>query len=423
MKDEKIDYKKLKVSFMLKNKVKNNKQSIYCRVYFDREDFATFQLGYSVSPDKWRNNKMKGNTDESQEVNKYLDKIRISLFKVYQELIDKRMFPISAKKVIHYHQNPYDLEDKEFRDLPWFLALFKDHVAKVKESIGKGYAYNTYKSLNTTCNHVSNFIPTKYGKQDIPLNKVDYEFMEDFQHYMRTTSNLGYNTVIKQLKNTKKVINIAKKRGYYKQDPVEGFKIKKYKATISYLTNEELQKIEQVRLMKPSIQRVRDMFVFSCYTGVPYIDLKFLTKDNIIEVEGRQMLVYYRGKTETPSKVPLIGVSKRILDKFQRFYGNRGSGLLFPVPSNYRMNTYLKEAAAKAGIEKNITFHMARHTFATVIALSNGIPIEYIQSMLGHTELSTTQGYAKIIDSKLSRIMDGLEKETPEQDEPGESPQ
>jgi site-specific recombinase XerD len=226
------------------------------------------------------------------------------------------------------------------------------------------------------------------------------------EHYLKTVRNCNHNTTIKYIKNLKKIVNLAIKNDWLSKNPFIRFEGKIKAVKREYLTAEELQKIIELRIKIPRLDQIRDVFVFSCYTGLAYIDVANLTQDNIVRgIDGEWWIFTQRIKTENKSNVPLLPMALSIIQKYKIDPESLNKEMLLPVISNQKLNAYLKEIATLAGINKNLTFHLARHTFATTVTLANGVPIESVSEMLGHKSIRTTQIYAKVIEKKVSEDM------------------
>ncbi|MCX6256824.1 MAG: site-specific integrase [Bacteroidia bacterium] len=248
-----------------------------------------------------------------------------------------------------------------------------------------------------------------YKRDDMFLSELKFEFITGFEYFLKTTRNCAHNSTIKYIKNFRKVINFAMKHGWLENDPFAVFSGKLKAVEREALTSEELATIEGKQICIPRLDKVRDIFVFSCYTGLAYIDAAKLTSHHIYKgIDGLMWINIHRTKTETKSAIPLLPKALEILAKYQDYSEANPKGQLLPVSSNQRMNTYLKELADICGITKNLTFHLARHTFATTVTLTNGVPIESVSSMLGHTSIKTTQIYSKVVEKKVSQDMAAL---------------
>ena len=234
-------------------------------------------------------------------------------------------------------------------------------------------------------------------------------FITDFENYLRTESKCNENTTAKFMQTFKMIVIIAKNNGWIYTDPFSNYKIRLKRVDRGYLTDAELQKIMKKKFPTKRLEQVRDVFLFSCYTGLSYVDVKELKAGDIkISFDGKPWIMIHRHKTDTPVNVPLLKIPQMLLQKYE---GQLPKGQLLPVLSNQKLNSYLKEIADLCGINKNITFHLARHTFATTTTLAKGVPIETVSKMLGHTNIETTQIYARITNEKIRKDMEALAEE------------
>ncbi|WP_299760916.1 site-specific integrase [uncultured Pontibacter sp.] len=289
------------------------------------------------------------------------------------------------------------------------LEVFRMHNEQMSKLVGKDYAPGTMDRYSTSLQHTRDFIKWKFGTEDIDVKKLSYQFITDYEFWFKTVRNCAHNTTIKYLANFKKVIHICLKNGWLERDPFLGFKMSKREVVRECLTEAELQRMAEKEFVTDRLGQVRDVFLFSCYTGLAYVDVQQLKRSEIGEgMNGERWIFTKRQKTETPSRIPLLPVPLEILDRYQDHPQCLYQDRVLPVLSNQKMNAYLKEIADVCGIRKPLTFHIARHTFATTITLSNGVPIETVSRMLGHRNLKTTQHYAKILDQKVSDDMQQL---------------
>ena len=286
------------------------------------------------------------------------------------------------------------------------MELFKKHNEDVKSLVGISKSPATLQKYEVTRKHLTAFIQQKYNLSDIYVNEISPMFIRNFEVYLMTIGKCGANTTAKFLQFFKRIIIIARDNGLMKSDPFANHKIRIQKVDRGYLTEEEISIIVQKQLVSERLEQVRDVFVFACFTGLAYIDVKNLAKENIqTSFDGNKWIMTKRQKTNTTVNVPIMTIPQKILDKYNNKLPNN---MLLPVISNQKLNSYLKEIADICGIAKRLTFHLARHTFATTTTLAKGVPIETVSKMLGHTNISTTQIYARITNSKISKDMDGL---------------
>ena len=233
-----------------------------------------------------------------------------------------------------------------------------------------------------------------------------YSFITDFEFWLKSVQNCNHNTTIKYISNLRKIINLCLKNGWLNKDPFVGFKMTKKEVIREILTEEELQTLISKDIQNIRIRQVRDIFIFSCFTGLAYIDAKRLKRSEIvIGMDGERWIYTKRKKTDSPTRIPLLPVVQEIMEVYKDHPQCLNEDCLLPIPSNAKLNAYLKEVADICGINKHLTFHIARHTFATTVTLNNGVPIESVSKMLGHKSIKITQIYAKVLDRKLSEDM------------------
>ncbi|WKL43705.1 site-specific integrase [Flavobacterium sp. ZE23DGlu08] len=286
------------------------------------------------------------------------------------------------------------------------LQIFQDHNDKMEILVGQEYAPGTLERYKTSLSHTKDFIKWKYSLSDINILKIDHAFVTEYEFYLRSERKCANNTAVKYIKNFHKIINQCLANGWLDKDPFTNYKSKVKEVIREYLSENEIEEIINKKFAIERLELVRDILLFSCFTGLAYIDVKQLTQDNISTgIDGDKWIFKTRQKTDTTSKIPLLPMAHEIINKYQDHPTSINEGRLLPIVSNQRMNSYLKEIAAVCGINKELTFHIARHTFATTVTLSNGVPLETVSKMLGHTNLKTIQHYAKILDSKISEDM------------------
>ena len=289
------------------------------------------------------------------------------------------------------------------------LELDTFHTSKMEGILKNG----TLKNYKTTTKYLNAFLTNKIKASDIYLDHIGYSFIVDFEQFLRNKKNnlgkrpLTNNGLMKHIERLNKLMNLAVKLEWINKNPFLNYDAKFNKYDRPFLSAIELKKLEEVKLQKETHVKVRDNFVFGCYTGLSYIDIKNLTKDNIVYgIDGKKWLFLRREKSQQPVKVPLLDKALIILDKYKNF---DISNKLLPVYSNQKMNKYIKEVATICEIGKKLSFHVARHTFATTVTLSNGVPIETISKLLGHSKLSTTQIYARVLEDKIGRDITQLQ--------------
>jgi site-specific recombinase XerD len=353
-----------------------------------------------VEISKWSTEagKMKGSSEEARSINNHLDLLKIQIIDAQMELIHKKI-PVTIETL----KSKILGVDKRARML---VPIFQDHNNKIKQLVGKEYAPGTLERYTTSLKHTIKFMQWKYNVSDIDITKIDHAFITDYEFWLRSVRNCSNNTAVKYLKNLNKIIKLCLDNDWLDKNPFANYKSKVKEVDRVYLTEAEIQSIIEKDFKTERLSLVRDIFLFSCFTGLAYIDVKNLTKSHIsFGIDGEKWIFTHRQKTESASKIPILPVTQIIIDKYENHPQCINEEKLLPILSNQKMNAYLKEIAGVCEIEKELTFHIARHTFATTVTLTNGVPIESVSKMLGHKNLRTTQHYAKVLDRKVSEDM------------------
>jgi site-specific recombinase XerD len=383
---------------------KDGKAPIYVAVTVNKEK-CLIGLKKNIDLNNWDTDKgtPKGNREEVKSLNAYLEEVRLNLGNCYKELISKGRIP-SATTV----KNLYLGEADEGNTLS---KLFIYH----NESSTEDLKWSTLKHYYVTQRYLIKFLDEAYKVSDIYLRELDYKFVKDFEVYLRNhkpkdhQKQINNNGVMKHIIRLKKMVNLAQNLRWIDNDPFATYKLKMQKVNREQLSETELSDMEKKVFTIERLDMVRDLFVFCCYTGLSYVDVINLTPGHIIAgTDGDKWIRTCREKTLIPVNVPLLPQALKILDKYQTNERSLANGRVFPVISNQKVNSYLKEISEVCSITKNVTFHLARHTFATTITLSNGVPIETVSKMLGHTKITTTQIYAKVVERKLKEDMEAL---------------
>ena len=395
----------LSILFFIKRAKANKAQEspIYLRITYGgkRVELSTMR---KVPVEKWNTsgNKVEGHSARAKEINRHLEQLKEKVYKIYQDLVLKDEIITSVKI------RDIFLGKERYRRL--VLEIFEDHNFQMAKLVGKDYSPRTLQRYETTKNHLKQFISLNYKEMDYPIKKIDVLFINGFIYYLKTERDCSQNSALKYIAYLKKIIRIAFANGWIEKDPFFNLKFKNKHVEREYLTHEELIKIIKKKFSIQRLEHIQDVFLFSCYTGLSYADVsKLCQNDIIIGIDGEKWIRLKRTKTGTPSNIPLLPVAKNILLKYNPIL-NEPEQRLLPTYSNQRTNSYLKEIADTCAIKKNLTFHIARHTFATTVTLSNGVPIESVSKMLGHRSLKITQHYAKIVDKKLGEDMQLLKK-------------
>ena len=347
--------------------------------------------------------KVRGQKNDVRELNRYMDALKVKVHKIYETLYENQ--DLISSEIIKSIYLGKAIRHK------MLLEIFKNHNDKIERLVGKEFAPGTIERYKTARKHVEDYIKLEYEIADIPVKNVDHKFISGLEYYLKTERKCSHNTAIKYITNFKKIIRIAFANDWITKDPFIHWKAKLKIVDREFLTEEEIQKIIDKKLHMQRLNHVKDIFLFSCFTGLAYSDVKKLSRDDIvIGIDGDKWIKIKRSKTDSRSSIPILPSAMEILIKYCNRPDVSNKGKLLPVNSNQKMNAYLKEIATLCQITKNLTFHLARHTFATTVTLSNGVPIESVSKMLGHKSLRTTQHYAKILDRKVSDDMKALKE-------------
>jgi len=361
----------------------------------------------SVNTNEWDDRKgmAKGNRKETVELNMFLNQFKAKIINTYQQMI-------LSDAVIDGPAIRDRILGTDHR-APTLVSLIEYHNEQQLHKLAPG----TMKNYYTTQRYIEKFLREKYYRNDIVLSQLTYKFILDFERYLFNyvpkdhQKPLNNNGIMKHIERLRKMINMAVKLDWLPKDPFTSFKKHFDKVERESLNSKELTALANKAFTIERLEHVRDMFQFSCYTGLSYIELTELTPNKIVTgIDGGLWISTSRAKTDIGVRVPLLPQAIELMEKYIDDPRALNNGTVFPVISNQRMNGYLKEIADMCGITKILTFHIARHTFATTVTLSNGVPIESVSKMLGHTSIRTTQIYAKVVEQKLSEDMRKLEQ-------------
>ncbi len=395
----------IKILFMCVASKKNAKGDapIYVRITAKGKQ-VHLSTGEYVDPKKWdvKTGRVKGRGRTAMIVNGRLDNLYNKIINVRNDLEQKEEeVTVEAIKLI--------LTGKAERKKK-LLEVFEIHNIKMRTLIGKDYSQSTHEMYNRSKDELADFIKKQYGKEDYLLSQLTEKFVADYDFYLRTEKSNDTNTVYKKIQRLNKIINIAEKYRWIQKNPIKGYEITRKKKEIIYLTEEELEALETKEISIERLDVVRDVFVFCCYTGLAYQEVRNLSPNNITkEVDGDNWISVYRQKTDKNVKIPILPKAHELIEKYKEHPLSLNIGRIFPVLSNQKMNAYLKEIQTICGISKELTTHVARKTFATTVTLLNDVPMETVSELLGHSNLRITQeAYGKIVDKKVSRDMKKL---------------
>lgn len=385
-------------------KQKNDLCPIYARITVEGKR-AEISLKRSILVTFWdtRSKRSNSRTLEGKALNDYLDQVYSDLLACHKQLLGESKY-VTAQAI----KARYLGEDEQHKTL---LELVSYHNLNMGSILKPG----TLKNYFTTERYIQRFLNNNLKINDIYLKQLSYKFIIDFEQFLRngksinSSKPLNNNGVMKHLERLKKMSKLALRLEWIDKDPFIKFSLKFKKHSRTFLSQTELEILESAKLSKTTHQKTRDIFVFACYTGLSYIDVKLLNENHIVRgIDGNYWIFTKREKTDEILKIPLLDKAYEILKKYDHEFNKTDK--LLPVFSNQKINEYLKDIASDLKISKRLSFHAARHTFATTITLSNGVPIETVSKLLGHSKLATTQIYAKVLEQKLSEDMSSLRR-------------
>jgi len=392
------------ISFQMKRSKINKKglAPINMRITLDgkRLELSTHR---NISPSSWDNQLgcATGANDEAVILNNYLAALKSKVqrqFNILESLGEEITAGALKNALIGKKEKKHSL-----------INVFQYHNDEMKQHVGGDVAPGTYKHYLTSLKWLQEFILHQYRKDDLLIDDLNYAFITMFEAWLKTVKKCAHNTATKHIRRLKKVVNMALANEWLQRDPFMKYKCSYKPVNRGYLTNDELKVLEDKTFSVDRLQKVLDVFLFCCYTGLSWSDVHVLKHSDITTgIDGEKWIIIYRKKTDTRSPIPILPKALAIIEKYKDDPEANANGMLLPVNSNQRMNGYLKEIADICGITKNLTMHLARHTFATTVTLANGVPIETVSKMLGHTSIKTTQIYSKVVDSKISNDMQAL---------------
>ena len=360
---------------------------------------CAFSTGKKVKSCNWDKNKqqVKGKDEEAQSLNSYLKAIKAKLYQKEAELLE-RGFVITADLL----RDAYFDKVESIKERSLF-EVFEEHNQEQEKLIGNGVSKATYWVYVYTIRLLREFVQQKYKREDLYLRELNLNFIQSFHSFLRINKDMAQNSSTKHLKLLKKIINLSVANSYMAFNPFSTYKVEREPVDIDFLDEEELRKIINFDTPLPRLERAKDMFLFGCFTGLSYIDIKTLTPEHFEKDSvGRIWIKKRRVKTGVLSRIPLLPIAKLILDKY------KGGDKLLPIQDPADINKYLKDIAILCGINKRICFHTSRHTFASTVTLANNISLEVVSKMLGHTNTRMTAHYAKLIDKCIGEQMDKL---------------
>ena len=387
------------INFWLKSRTDKNGKSPITMTIGANGERAEFQTGKKIEPENWDNGKQqaKGKTTEAKLLNTYLSQLRNKVYLKEIELM-QRGFLITARLL-----RDAVVDKVEALNEKTLFQVFSEHNEEQGKMIGKGISKSTHWLSEYTYRLLKEHVEQKYKRSDLYLRELNIGFIQAFHTFLRTDKGMAQNSSTKHLKLLKKIINVAVANSYMTFNPFMTYKVEREPVEIDFLDEEELRRIINFDTPLPRLERAKDMFLFGCFTGLSYIDIKTLAPEHFErDSAGRIWIKKRRVKTGVLSRIPLLPIAKMILDKY------RGGEKLLPIQDPADVNKYLKDIAILCNINKRITFHTSRHTFASTVTLANNISLEVVSKMLGHTNTRMTTHYAKLVDKCIGEQMDRL---------------
>ncbi|GAA0548349.1 site-specific integrase [Chitinophaga japonensis] len=384
----------------------DGKAPITVRITIDGKR-AELSLGLKTTPQNWNQEAGRaiGNAADARQINAVIDRVKAALKKHYDMLCAQHDY-VSATMVKIAFQGKKPVESKTLLETLGFM------IEKLEKKVEKGKrAKGTLSRWKTTKAKVADFLGSEYKRKDILLDQIVYAFAEDFADYLTLEQGLENNTAMKYLKNVKQTLKAATERDWLDKSPLAGYKCSYFNPERDILDEMEIMQLYHKKLPIARLVEVRDAYLFMCFTGYAYKDASLLQPAHVTKhFDGEDWIIKNREKTWCRENVPLLPIAKEIVERYKNNAYCIANNVLLPIKSNQKMNSYLKELAELCGIEKNLTTHTARHTFATTVTLANGVPLETVSALLGHKSIRTTQIYAKIVAKKISQDMQALKQ-------------
>lgn len=397
-----------RVLFFLKKTrlLKNGEASVCMRITVNGTRVEN-NIRKSIDPALWSQAKetARGKSRRAYDLNTYIEEARIKLYQIFCEL-EQQNRPITA----HLLQELFFGQEKP-EEVRTLLGTMQEHNDQCRALIGTDYALITVRRYESCRRYLAELIRQRYGKEDLPLTEVNGELVRAFAFYLKTEKGCQQNTVIRYMKCLKKITNLARANDWMAKNPFLGIRFHEKAVVREFLTMDELQTIYRKEFPLERLTLVRDVFIFAAFTGLAFIDVQQLAPEHIVrDNNGNLWIRKPRQKTKNMCNIPLLDIPQEILRKYADHPTCRKKGVLLPVPCNQKMNSYLKEIADICMIRKNLTTHCARHSYATSVCLANGVSLENVAKMLGHSNIKMTQHYARVLDSSILRDMNQVER-------------
>lgn len=392
-----------RVLFFLKKTrlLKNGEASVCMRITVNGTRVEN-NIRKSIDPALWSQAKetARGKSRRACDLNTYIEEARIKLYQIFCEL-EQQNRSVTA----HLLQELF-FGQKKPEEVRTLLGTMQEHNDQCRALVGTDYALITVRRYESCRRYLAELIRQRYGKEDRPLAEVNGELVRAFAFYLKTEKGCQQNTVIRYMKCLKKITNLARANDWMAKDPFLGIRFHEKEVVREFLTMDELQTIYRKEFPLERLTLVRDVFIFAAFTGLAFIDVQQLAPEHIArDNNGNLWIRKPRQKTKNMCNIPLLDIPQEILRKYADHPTCRKKGVLLPVPCNQKMNSYLKEIADICMIRKNLTTHCARHSYATSVCLANGVSLENVAKMLGHSNIKMTQHYARVLDSSILRDM------------------
>lgn len=396
-----------RVLFFLKKTrlLKNGEASVCMRITVNGTRVEN-NIRKSIDPALWSQAKetARGKSRRACDLNTYIEEARIKLYQIFCEL-EQQNRPVTA----HLLQKLFFGQEKP-EEVRTLLGTMQEHNDQCRALVGTDYALITVRRYESCRRYLTELIRQRYGKEDLPLTEVNGELVRAFAFYLKTEKGCQQNTVIRYMKCLKKITNLARANDWMAKDPFLGIRFHEKEVIREFLTMDELQTIYRKEFPLERLTLVRDVFIFAAFTGLAFIDVQQLAPEHIArDNNGNLWIRKPRQKTRNMCNIPLLDIPQEILRKYADHPTCRKKGVLLPVPCNQKMNSYLKEIADICMIRKNLTTHCARHSYATSVCLANGVSLENVAKMLGHSNIKMTQHYARVLDSSILRDMNHVQ--------------
>ncbi|WP_300798557.1 site-specific integrase [uncultured Alistipes sp.] len=388
--------------FLKKTKLLKNGEASVCMLITVNGTRVENNIRKSIDPALWSQAKetARGKSRRACDLNTYIEEARIKLYQIFCEL-EQQNRPVTA----HLLQKLFFGQEKP-EEVRTLLGTMQVHNDQCRALVGTDYALITVRRYESCRRYLAELIRQRYGKEDLPLAEVNGELVRAFAFYLKTEKGCQQNTVIRYMKCLKKITNLARANDWMAKDPFLGIRFHEKEVVREFLTMDELQTIYRKEFPLERLTLVRDVFIFAAFTGLAFIDVQQLAPEHIVRDNNENLWIRKpRQKTKNMCNIPLLDIPLEILRKYADHPTCRKKGVLLPVPCNQKMNSYLKEIADICMIRKNLTTHCARHSYATSVCLANGVSLENVAKMLGHSNIKMTQHYARVLDSSILRDM------------------